>query len=149
LEPSSIDTIRFGVKDWDTDALLTAEGWTESRRILMFAVYNTPDSLDLHLFMGPGPEETRHRLFEMAANHDVFFEPRPNTANAIRARSWPAIFTRHLLKREAYENLDQEEREQEIRKRWDEFLDKDLSRIEAALKKETWIWEAVEPEQRT
>ncbi len=66
-------------------------------------------SLDLHLSIGPGPEPIRQGLFRMAANHDVFVEPRPNDAKAIRARSWPIIFTRHLLKPEAYERLDQTE----------------------------------------
>ena len=81
-------------------------------------LYNRPGSLDLHLFMGPGPEATRQRLFEMAANHEVFVEPRPNDANAIRRRSWPAIFIRHFLKPESYERLDQEQLEREVRRRW-------------------------------
>jgi hypothetical protein len=137
--------IKFGVKAWDdAPAIPTAEGWTDSRRILLFVVYNESDRLDLHLSIGPGPEIIRRGLFEMAANHDVFVEPRPNDDKAIRARTWPLIFTRHLLKPEAYEKLDQEQREQEIRKRWDEFLDKDLPRIEEAVKSETWIWEPVE-----
>ena len=139
LEPSSMDNIRFGVKDWDTDALLTATGWTESERILMFAVYSAPDSLDLHLFMGPGPEETRRRLFRMAANHDVFVEPRPSTDKAIRARSWPPIFTRHLLKAEAYERLTDEQREEEIRGQWGRFVETDVPRMEEALREEGWI----------
>ena len=137
--------IKFGVKVWDdAPAIPTAEGWTETRRILLFVVYNESDSLDLHLSIGPGPESIRRGLFEMAANHDVFVEPRPNDDKAIRARTWPLIFTRHLLRPNAYEKLDQEQREQEIRKQWGEFLDKDLPRIEDAVASETWIWEPVE-----
>ena len=139
LEPSSIDTIRFGVKDWDAEALKVAQGWTESKRILMFAVYNRPNNLDLNLFMGPGPEETRRGLFEMAAKHDVFFEPRPNTDGAIRARTWPPIFTRHLLKPEAYETLTDEQREVEIREQWGRFVETDLPRMAEALREEGWI----------
>jgi len=136
--------IKFGVKAWDcAPAILTAEGWTDSERILLFVVYNTPTSLDLHLSMGPGPERIRRGLFEMAADHDVFVEPHANDDKAIRARSWPIIFTRHLLKPEAYEKLDQEQREEEIRKRWGEFQEKDLPRIEEAVSSETWIWEPI------
>jgi hypothetical protein len=144
LDLTSKDNIKFGVKDWDTPELLKADRWTESNRILLFIFYNRPGSLDLHLFMGPGPEATRQRLFEMAANHEVFVEPPPNDASTIRRRSWPAIFTRHFLKPESYEVLDQEQREREVRRRWNEFLHKDLPHIEAALRKETWIWEPVE-----
>lgn len=135
------DNIKFVVKEWDTPALLTAEGWTDSRRILMFVFHNERDSLYLELSVGPGPEKVRKKLFEMAANHEVFAAPRNRSDKAIRARSWPKIFTRHFLKHEAYEKLNQEEREQEIRGRWAEFLQADLPRIDAALKEEPWIWE--------
>ena len=57
---------------------------------------------------------------------------------------WISIFERPLLKQEAYKDLDDEQREQEIRRQWSKFLDKDLPRIEAALKKDTWLWETVE-----
>lgn len=127
------DNIKFGLKEWDTPTLLTAQGWTESGRIVMFVFLNKRDYLDLVLSVGPGPEETRKKLFEMATNHEVFVAPRNPDAEASR-RSWPQIFTRHFLKQEAYENLDQEEREQEIRAQWGEFVKNDLPRIRAALK---------------
>lgn len=141
------DSIKFGVKEWDTPVLLTAEGWTDSRRILLFVFHNERDYLDLVLYVGPGPEETRKKLFEMVASHEVFAAPRNCSAKAIRARSWPKVFTRHLLKREAYEQLDQEEREQEIRGRWGEFVKSDLPRIREALKEETWVWESSETDE--
>jgi hypothetical protein len=37
-----------------------------------------------------------------------------------------------------------EQRKRETRKRWDEFLDEDLPRIEEAIASETWIWEPTE-----
>ena len=61
---------------------------------------------------------------------------------------YPKLFKRIFLTPEHYEECSDSEREQEIRRQWGEFLEKDLPRIEAALKKETWIWEPVEPEQR-
>lgn len=138
-EVSSKDTIRFGVKEWDTPALLTSTGWTESKRILMFIVYNTPSSLNLHLYMGPGPAETRQKILDVIrANPDVFIMPRS------LGGKWLPIFSRPILKQEAYEGLDREVREQEVRMQWDEFLDKDLPRIDAALKRENWIWESIE-----
>lgn len=141
-EDSSIDTLRFGVTDWDTPALLSAQGWTSTKRILMFVIYNAPDSLILHLFLGPGPEATRQRILAMVrANQDVFVEPRNTKAR------WISVYSRHLLRREAYEHPEDEEREREIRKRWAEFLEADLPRIDAALKREAWIWESVETDE--
>lgn len=48
--------IKFGVRNWDTVALLYSEGWTPSKRILLLEVWNYPDSLDLKLYIGPGSD---------------------------------------------------------------------------------------------
>jgi len=64
---------KFGVTDWDTPALLSAEDWPGSRRILRFVFHNKARSLDLQLALGPGPDETRQRILAMArANSDIF-----------------------------------------------------------------------------
>lgn len=49
------------------------------------------------------------------------------------------VYSRDLLRQEAYGILDAGEREEEVRKQWGEFLAKDLPRIDAALKEEAWI----------
>ncbi len=135
-DESRKDNIKFVVENWDTPALLTAKGWTASRRILMFETWNNPDSLNLRLYMGPGPDAIRQRLLDMVrSNPEIFVEPR-----SLNSR-WIPIFTRQLLDREAYERPGQEERERMLRKGWEAFLEKDLPRIEAALKKETWVWD--------
>lgn len=145
LEPdaSRKDNIKFVVGAWDNaPALLTAEDWTGSGRILIFEVWNNTNSLDVHLYMGPGREAVRDRILDAARrNPEVFAVPR-----SVSGR-WVPIFTRHLLKQEAYEKLGRERREQEIRRKWGEFLDEDLPRIEEALKGEAWIWESVETDE--
>ena len=142
LEPdaSRKDNIKFVVGEWDNaPALMTAEDWTGSGRILIFEVWNNTNSLDVHLYMGPGPEAVREGILGAARrNPEVFAVPRSTSGR------WVPIFTHHLLKPEAYEKLDREQREQEVRRHWDEFLDNDLPRIEEALRREAWIWEPVE-----
>jgi hypothetical protein len=146
LEPdaSRKDNIKFVVGEWDNaPALLTAEGWTQSGRILIFEVWNAPSSLDLHLYMGPGPEAIRQNLLEMVrANPNVFKMP-----SGVKGR-WLRIFSRPLLKQEAYENLEQEEREEELHREWERFLERDLPGIEAALQREAWIWEPVKSDEK-
>jgi hypothetical protein len=136
-ESSSLDTIRFAVKDWDEKPKLrTAEGWTSTKRILLFIVYNRPISLDLHLYMGPGPDLIRQKIINIAGeNPEVLLMP----SNA--KPKWISIYHRPLLKQEAYQELDDEQRKQKIHRQWEAFLDKDLPQIEAALKKQTWIWD--------
>lgn len=135
--------IRFGVRGWDKPALLIPEGfprgWTPSGRMLLFQVTNDQNVLNLHLFMGPGPEDTRQKLLGMVRSNEpaVFVLPRPTG-------TWIPIYHRPILLPEVYDNLARERREQEIRRHWDEFLDNDLPRIEGALRREAWIWELVE-----
>ncbi len=128
--------IRFGVREWDTPALLTAKNWTPSNRILLFELWNYQNRLDLYLFLGPGPEETRQRILETIRRApDVFSQPR----SLRRSGKWIRVFHRSLLRQEAYENLEHEEREKEIHRQWRRFLGEDLPRITAALRKADWI----------
>lgn len=136
LDRTGKTMVNFAKSEWDRPVLLTASGWTRSRRVLLFEFQNSTNSLDLKLFIGPGPEETRQKLFDMAqANPAIFEIPRE------LAGKYNTIFSRSLLKKEMYENTDHEEREREIRRRWSEFLEEDLPQIEAALKDERWIWQ--------
>ncbi len=139
-DASTKDNIRFVVGEWDkAPALLTAEKRTPYGRILIFEVWNKLSSLNLHLFINPGPESIRRGLLKMVrANPEVFSIPSSDKSK------WLSIYFRQLLNQEAYEVLDEEEREQEIRERWEEFLENDLPRIETFLKRETWIWESTE-----
>ena len=133
LDNNRRDNHKFGVTEWDTPTLLTSTGWVGSKRILRFVFHNKPRSLDLQLALGPGPDETRQRILAMArANPDIFVIQR-------HPPKWYYLYTRVFLNRGGYEELNQEEREEEIRRHWDEFLDNDLPRIEAALRREAWI----------
>lgn len=136
--------LRFAVTKWDTPALLAANGWTGSGRILLFEFWNHPDRLDLKLILGPGADEVRRKLLDMVRNNGHVFDfPRNYVA------SFYEVWSRTLLNRSMYEDTNQEEREQEIRRQWTKFLDEDLPRIQAALKEEAWIWESVETEDST
>ncbi len=138
-DASKKDNIKFVGQTWDTRTLRRSREWTESGRMLMFEVHNDSDSLSLHLYLGPGPQEIRLRVLDMArVNPEVFVVPRSLSSK------WLPIFSRHLLREEAYADLDEKERNEEIRRRWNQFIEEDLPRIEAALKKETWIWDPVE-----
>jgi hypothetical protein len=127
LDASYKSKIRFGVQAWDTPSLLTSD-WTPSGRILLFEVWNYPGSLDLKLYMGPGPDAVRQRLLEMVrTNPSVFRMPR-----GIRGK-WLPFISRNLLKQEDYDDLEHEEFQRKLRIQWRVFLDRDLPRIKDAL----------------
>ena len=143
LDKTQKGGIRFAVREWDTPKLRIPEGfprgWTPSGRMLLFQVTNDHNVLNLHLFLGPGPEETRQKLLGMVRSNepDVFVMPRA-------IGTWIPIYHRPILLPEVYDKLTREQREQEIRRHWGEFLDNDLPRIEEALRREAWIWESGE-----
>jgi hypothetical protein len=58
LDGGGKNKTRFAVREWDTPRLLTGEGWTRSKRIVMFEFWHYPDGCWLFLLVGPGSEET-------------------------------------------------------------------------------------------
>jgi hypothetical protein len=130
---SAKNRIRFSVEGWDVPALLTAEMWTPSRRVLLFEFFNKPRDLQLKLMVGPGnDEDIRQRLFSMAAaNPEVLSRPRRPEGD------WGVIYSRPFLDERLYgPDASEAERTEVIRARWAEFLDEDLPKIDAALKGE-------------
>jgi hypothetical protein len=67
--------IRFIPKEWDVPLLRQGTGWTRSKRILMFEFGNFVNRLVLKLIIGPGPTETRQRLFSIAENNKPILKP--------------------------------------------------------------------------
>jgi hypothetical protein len=128
---------RFVVREWDVPILLEGKDWTTSHRILLFEFQNAVNSLKLHLYIGPGPKETRQRLFDMATQKKLLFKP----AKSLKTK-WNAIFQRSFLKPEDYEDASDDELEKKIREHWIAFLENDLPKIRAALEAEDWIWQS-------
>ena len=109
---------------------------------MLFEFWNGADRLELKLILGPGPDDVRQKLLAMAqTNPSVFGTPRNYVA------SHYDILSRTLLEKSMYEEATDSDREKEVRRRWAEFLDEDLPRIDAALKEERWIWAPIEPNE--
>ena len=130
LDHSSKGKIRFTTREWkDAPTLLVAEGWTASKRILLFEFHNSPNSLRLKLVIGPGPKETRQRLFDIAHKNKPPFKPEKSLY-----KYWNTIFNRQFLSKRSYENDDEDEIQEGIENNWTRFLDHDLPKIREAIK---------------
>src|SRR5215208_2379307 len=145
LDESDKYYIRFIPRDWDQDTLKVGKDWTDkwtkTGRILLFEFSNR-DTIRLKLLIGPGPEEVRQKLFDMALRGATF---RPS--REVLQRKWNTIFSRNFLKLdpEFYEEDSDDEVREKLHQEWTMFLKHDLSRLDASLKQEEWIWEAAEP----
>jgi hypothetical protein len=125
LEWSLKNGVGFAVQEWDdVPGLLTAQ-WTHTGRVLLFELENDPGRLRLKLTLGPGADEIRQKVVGMVrSNPDVFRVPK------VFGAKWSMIYVRSFLEQELYEDTDFEDIEREIRRRWSEFLEKDLPRME-------------------
>jgi len=138
LDHSSKSYIRFGVKEWDTTILLQGEGWTRSGRILLFEFQNFSDKLSLYLTIGPGPIDTRNKLFELAKEHKPPFK----IAFRTLGKYWSTIDKYPILEASSYEGLTMEEIEADIRKKWKQYLEHNFVDINTIIKRQKWIFEA-------
>jgi hypothetical protein len=135
LDTSTKTYIRFALKEWDVPLLLEGNGWTPSGRILLFQFDNGKESLKINLYIGPGPQQTCQKLFDMAKQLPFSIGRRALT------NKWGRIYQRPFLTPQSYEDTSDDELEMEIRKHWAAFLENDLPKLGAVIKAQEWIWQ--------
>lgn len=67
--------VRFYPKVWETPELLVSQGATASGMILFFAFENLPEMITLQLWLSPGQQDVRERLFALAQQKQPPFKP--------------------------------------------------------------------------
>jgi len=137
LDHCSKSYVRFIPKRLDTAILRQGSGWTGSGRILLFEADNDPDRLTIRVTIGPGPADTRRRLFDMA----VAKQPPFRVSNAKLSDRWNTIVAHKLLTGKAYDLHDDDFRA-ELEKQWKRFVEKELPGIVHAIAEEKWIHDA-------
>ena len=125
LDYSIKSLIRFYVDEWDVQPLLVSENWTPSRRILLFEFMNFSDSLKLKLTLGPGDEQFRQNILNFSIANQPPFNPYHKKLN----QKWNTLYIIDLLTKKNYLDTTTEDLEIEIRKKWSNFLQKDLPLI--------------------
>jgi hypothetical protein len=127
--------VRFVPRDWDVPLLMEGEGWTNTNRMLLFELQNFPDRLKINLAIGPGPEKTRRKLYEMA-NQNAPLKPTRSFGS-----KWNSIYNRTWLSPKDYGEVNVEEMITEIRKKWDQFLERDMPQIRKIVDSQAWLHE--------
>ena len=127
--------INFAVSDWDNfPAQHTAQGWTESKRVLLFQFHNSPEQLVLRLYIGPGPESVRQALVQAAQDHPKVFRSMSKRVTS----KWSQIYRKQLLNRQDYEDADPEALAEKVHTQWNRFLTQDLPAIREAIAEMDW-----------
>jgi hypothetical protein len=127
--------IRFAPRHWDELNLRVSEGWTSTRRILLFEFQNTRDSLKLKLIFGPGDRQVREALFQMAGKN----QPLLHTTTKSLSQKWNEIYNCEFLSSQSYDQATQEGFSAEIEKHWKQFLHSDYPQINSLVVNEKGI----------
>ena len=124
--PSGKVYIRFTNEYFDNLIEKKSEGWTKSHRILLFEFQNYDERLNLHLIIGPGPDDIRNKIFDICHKDPSLFRP----TQKILATKWQTVYQKKFLIKKDYENFStMDDLEKTIGKKWDDFLSNDLPKI--------------------
>lgn len=133
LDHCSKSYVRFIPKKIDTVILKQGQGWTRSGRILLFEVYTGEFPVILRVTIGPGPLETRRKLFHLAHAKQPPFKPTAKFYN-----QWNTILAHKLLTAKD-SDLHDDDFKVELEKQWKRFVERELPAIVAAIDAESWI----------
>lgn len=124
IDTDSKSTIRFAPSEWEgIEMLKKGSGWTPSGRMLMFEFQNSGSQLKVVLYIGPGPEETRQRIFEIARGN------RPMSPQSVALNPRYNSIYRHKLIGRVDEELPVDEVKETLERAWREFRSNDLAKI--------------------
>jgi hypothetical protein len=121
--------VRFLPQAWDLPELRHSEGWTATRRILLFDFNSRQRSLTLTLVVGPGDPKIRSTVIEAAraAGHPF----RPSTKPG---PLWTQLYSESVLKERDFDRLSVKEQQDRIRRFWGQFTSVTLPAMIASLK---------------
>jgi hypothetical protein len=125
LDSAGKTTIRFTTPVLDSLIEKASEGWSASKRILLFEFGNYDKRLVLLFYVGPGPAEYRDRLLE-------FFRGRPDIFKLVSrtiGKKWHAVYKKEFLRKGDLEGATIDELKPKIDKKMSEFLEEDLPKI--------------------
>jgi len=125
---SSKSYVRFLPKNLDFIAHL-GEGWTPSKRVLLFEFDNYNDQLTLKFILGPGERQLRDRVHRLISTHPNVF----NRAQQALYPKWWSFDREKWLGPQQYNELDLPDVKREIEARLDRFLNERLPKMEEVL----------------
>jgi len=122
--------IRFTPKEWDDLAFQkTCDGWSESRRILLFESWNESESLSLHLVIGPSDMQIKQAIYQKLRALKV----RGLKKCKVRDAGWNQVCVIKVLDYSDYGDSDLEELQEKIRTFWLNYINSDLNVIRNAI----------------
>ena len=105
----------------DIPELKEGEGWTSSGRILLFEVKYSQGRLVL--IIGPGPKETRKRLYKHLQQGGVAGVDMSHSQKLYD--KWNTVYGKNLLTKDGSSEPDYEKAQQRVKQAIEDFFEKD------------------------
>jgi len=133
--------VRFFPKALEGAYMLEKTGdWTSTNRILLFIIHNYTNSLKVGLFICPGKQEIREKLFEIVQKDDELFNP---SRSQLTKRHLTIYKLQLLTGNELIRAASMEDVEDKILQKWQHFLNNDLPNLIKVFQEQDWIWESI------
>ncbi len=100
--------------------------------MLLFLFLNEPNGLKLHLIIGPGPDEIRQKIFNVICEH----EPPFSRAFKALGKSTSTVYKYNILSKNNYQEKTMEELQDEIKRKWNDFLNHEMPKMHGVLANE-------------
>ncbi len=123
LDHSIKSSTRFLPKSFDFIPLM-GDGWTTSKRILLFEIFYTEKAYKLYLTIGPGDDSIRQIIYDKVKPLKEF-----NVNSNQMRKQWSSIFKMEIIKLNKLENLTKEEIRELITEKMDKFMKVDLPKL--------------------
>ena len=114
----------------DIPELNQGEGWNPSGRIVRFEFKYT-GAMTFHLWIGPGPDETRRKLYDLAQESGA-----PFRKSQILARRWQSMYQKPILSKQDYELFDPDRARLKIEQAIADFFANDYRPLVDAIRQE-------------
>lgn len=116
--------IRFISKNLDFVPKL-GEGWTKTKRILLYEIQNYNNSVDLFLIIGPGQSDIRQKFYDHVKDNKLY-----NKTSAKLTKMWASIYKIKLSTISKLDGKSKEEIKDILQTQLDKFLQGDSKLIE-------------------
>ena len=105
------------------------EGWTKSKRIVLFEIVNYNKEVNLVLYIGPGESSIRQSIYDHVKSKTNVF----NKTSANLTDKWASIYKVKLSTISNLEGKSKEEIKETLSNQLNKFFDKDYKKIEEEL----------------
>jgi len=123
--------IRFTTETIERKIPNISDGWLKSKRLLVYEFYNYESRLALRLYIGPGENTFRQKLFEfLLSKKDLF-----SLTNRTLSKKWHCVYQKEFLKKKDFEEKDYSELESLVITKWNEFVKEHLKEIDKYIEK--------------